>query len=112
MKKIYLLIVLLLFRIFSLNAVSSDDVNYDVEGIYINGSVELGGAVRIKEIIKLDGTFNGYIRDLVYKNDKLGTFTGVKDDFYGSDIYNGSGIQIFKVGVLNVDGDFKYENFT
>lgn len=112
MKKLYLLIMLLLFPILSLNAVSSDDVDYDVEGIYINGSVELGGAVRIKEIIKLDGTFNGYIRDLTYKNDKLKAFTGIKDNFYGSDIYNGSGIQIYKVGVLDIDGDFKYENFT
>ncbi|MBQ3142771.1 MAG: DUF2207 domain-containing protein [Bacilli bacterium] len=113
MKKIILNISLLfmfLIPFINLNAVSKDKVNYDVDAIYINSEIEIGGAVKFKEIIKVSGTFNGYIRDIVYKNEKLNKFKGKKEDFYGSDIYNGSEIVVGRVGILNTD-KLTYENF-
>lgn len=102
MKKIYLIFIFLLFPI-TLNAVSSDDVDYTVEGIYINGEIEIAGSVHFREVIKVSGTYNGYIRDIVYANSKLDEFTGKKEDFKGSSIYNGTGLNINKVGIFKKD---------
>lgn len=112
MKKIIMFLCLLMLPFLSLNAkIDNEDVNYSVEGLYINGNIEIAGAVKFKEIIKVSGTFNGYERDLIYKNNNIPTFTGKKDDFKGSSIYNADNIIINKVGILQIK-DFKYENFT
>ncbi len=109
MKKIFFLLILIFFPLITLNAVPSDEVDYSVEGIYINGQIEIAGAVHFREIIKISGTYNGYIRDLIYKRDAP-SFNGDADSFYNSDIYNGDGVIINKVGILNVE-DFSFENF-
>ena len=108
MKKLYLLLLLLLFPIISINAVSSDEVDYSIRGLYMNSELEIAGSLHVREVIEVSGTYNGYIRDLVYANSKLKEFTGVKDDFYGSSIYNGTGVTVNKVGIIKAK-DFDTE---
>lgn len=111
MKKIILIIMTLIMLPISLLAVSSDKVNYEISDYIVDSSIDISGNLVIKEIIGVKGTFNGYIRDLVYKNDDLDKFTGEDYDFYGSDIYNGSNIELYKVGKITYDKDLDFDAF-
>lgn len=109
MKKIFIFLLSLFICLPIANAVS--DVNYDVEEILIDANLDKEGNLNVKEIIVLDGSFNGYIRDLVYKNYNLNSFDGTKESFYQSDIYNGSNIELIKVGKINYNKSDDFDNF-
>lgn len=109
MKKIFIFLLSLFICLPIANAVS--DVNYDVKEILIDANLDKEGNLNVKEIIVLDGSFNGYIRDLVYKNYNLNSFDGTKESFYQSDIYNGSNIELIKVGKINYNKSDDFDNF-
>lgn len=109
MKKIFIFLLSLFICLPIANAVS--DVNYDVKEILIDSTLDKEGNLNVKEIIVLDGSFNGYIRDLVYKNYNLNSFDGTKESFYQSDIYNGNGIELIKVGKINYNKSDDFDNF-
>ena len=111
MKKIILIIMSLLILPISLLAVSTDDVNYEIDDYIVDASIDISGNLVIKEIIGVKGTFNGYIRDLEYKNDNVQKFTGSDSDFSGSDIYNGTNIELYKVGKINYDKSLDFDAF-
>jgi len=110
MKKFIFLLLMIIIPI-NLYAVSSYDVDYEIEDYIVDASIDISGNLLIKEVIRIDGTYNGYIRDLVYKNNNLSEFTGSVDDFKGSSIYNGSGIEIIKVGTVNYDKELGFDVF-
>ena len=111
MKKILVLIISL-FSFISVNyAVSSDEVDYEIEDYIVDASIDISGNLKVKEIIRVKGSFNGYIRDLVYKNDRLGDFTGDTSSFEGSSIYNPTGIDNIKVGSINYNGELSFDAF-
>jgi hypothetical protein len=66
MKKIYLLLAFLLFIPFGVNALEPD---YDIDGLYINANIKDNGDLLVKEQIVMNGSFNGYVRDLYYKGE-------------------------------------------
>lgn len=111
MKKILVLIISL-FSFISINyAVSSDQVDYEIEDYIVDASIDISGNLKVREIIKSTGSYNGYIRDLVYKNDRLGDFTGDTSSFEGSSIYNPTGIDNIKVGSINYNGELSFDAF-
>lgn len=63
MKKILILLVLLFVPI----GVGALEPNYDIDGLYIDATIEADGDVIVREQIVLTGAFNGYVRDLYYK---------------------------------------------
>ncbi len=109
MKKIVYSLIALCLLIPSI--VIASDVDYDITDYYINANILDNGDLEVEELIVLDGTFNGYIRDIVYKNDAL------NDDSYSNNkIYNASGIELSKIEAKKVkdvsfatfnDSDFK-----
>lgn len=109
MKKILIILLSLFISLPIVNAVSN--VNYDVEEILMDATLDKEGNLNIKEIIVLDGSFNGYIRDLTYKNYNLNSFNGTIDSFYQSDIYNGSNIELIQVGLVNYNKNDEFDNF-
>lgn len=111
MKKIVLLVSLFLFIPTCLLAVSSDEVDYEVYDYIVDANIDISGNMVVKEIIGIKGSFNGYIRDLVYKNDNLNDFDGSLDSFKGSSIYNASNIELYKVGTISWDGDLEFGVF-
>lgn len=111
MKKIYTILLIILLLPISLLAVSSSDVDYSIDDYIVDASVDMSGNLVIKEIIGVKGTFNGYIRDLVYKNSNLDEFTGEEYDFRGSDIYNGTGITIKNVGKISYNTELDFDAF-
>ena len=111
MKKILVLIISL-FSFISVNyTVSSDQVNYKIEDYIVDASIDISGNLKVREIIKSTGSYNGYIRDLIYKNDRLKDFTGDISSFEGSSIYNPTGIDNIKVGSINYNGELSFDAF-
>lgn len=109
MKKIITLILLLLP--ISIYAVSSSDVSYNIDDYIVDASIDAAGNMLVKEVIKIDGTYNGYIRELVYKNSNIQEFTGIDSDFEGSSIYNASDIIINKIGKIDYNKELDFNIF-
>ena len=109
MKKILVLIISL-FSFISVNYAVSN-VNYKIEDYIVDASIDISGNLKVREIIKSTGSYNGYIRDLIYKNDRLKDFTGDTSSFEGSSIYNPTGIDNIKVGSINYNGELSFDAF-
>ncbi len=88
MKKIILFFLLLIFP-FTVKAVNV--VNYDITNIFQDAQILENGDLSVKEVIVLNGSFNGYERDLTYRNSKLINHNPI--DFSEDAIYNGSSIK-------------------
>ena len=79
MKKKYLLL-LFIFFLFPFSVLAVDDVDYTITGFKIDANIEENGNVKVCEYIKQTGSFNGYVRDLYYKDgDSTYTPTGITD---------------------------------
>lgn len=100
----FLLLTLLLMPFINLKAVSSDKVNYKVNKYYINSEIEIAGGLQVKQLIEVEGTFNGYYQNFSTKNTNVKQFTGLESDLKGSSIYNPTSIEKIKIGKLkNID---------
>lgn len=110
MKKFFVLGCMLFLFPISLFAVDSEDVDYEINDYIVDAKIDVSGNILIKEVIGVRGTFNGYIRDIVYKND-LRKFDGSLDSFKGSDIYNVSSVEIRRVGTIDFNGKLDFSVF-
>lgn len=90
MKKVWsiIIVILLIFPI----SISASEVDYDITNYYINADILTNGDMKVTEVIVLDGTFNGYIRDIKYANDLL-----TENNFENNSIYNASNLEIISV---------------
>lgn len=106
MKKIYSIILFLIFLLvpFQINAYEEGISKY-----YIDMTVEENGNLYVKELIILNGNFNGFERIINYKNNRLSSFDGSLNSFRGSDIYNGSGINLISIKNIDVDSNSSFE---
>lgn len=78
---------------------------------YIEANIQSNGDMQVKELKELDGEYNGVSTNLRFKNQNLQTFSGVKNDFEGSSIYNGSDLTDLKVyDVIKSSNDFEIIN--
>ena len=92
MKKIFL--ITLLYLLFPLITYAAD---YDITKYNIEANIEDNGNVNVCEYLKLDGIFNGYVRDVFYKmGDTNYTPTNISDiKIYDINTYNMSKGEIF-----------------
>ncbi len=72
--------------------------NYGLERFYMNVNVNENGNLIIEEFFEMNGSYNGFGRTIHPANYGLRTFTGVDEDFGGSTIYNGTGMELLEVG--------------
>ncbi len=104
MKKIKSLI-LLLFLFFPI-MVKADKIDYDITNYYIQADLQTNGDMKVTEVIVLDGYFNGYIREILYRNE---------DAINDKDIYNAQGFELLNIEAMKVNQiDFdiiKNQNF-
>ena len=103
MKKFRGLFFLLAFLLLPI-LVYADGTTY----YYIEANVLSNGDMQVKEVRLMNGSYNGYLVSLKYKNSSLKNFTGDLNDFDGSGIYNSSGLQNIKVYDATVTKD-KYK---
>lgn len=98
MKKIFIFIfVFWLFPIVSLAA------DYDITHYYIDAKVSENGDMQVQELLVLDGTFNGYERDIYYEGNKT-----------SDSLYNASSLEDLQISakyVSDVSFDTFNENF-
>lgn len=85
-KFLMFLITILLFPL-----VVSAEVDYEITDYYIESHILENGDLKVKELFVLDGTFNGYERDIIYTNNSL-ELTEDAIDFSNNAIYNANGI--------------------
>lgn len=109
MKKILVLIISL-FSFISVNYAVSN-VNYKIDDYIVDARIDISGNMVVREVIKVKGSFNGYIRDLKYKNSNNKVFDKSIDSFYGSSIYDASNIEVKKVGTVNYDKELDFNVF-
>lgn len=95
-KKVLFLIILLI--LIPINVFARDG---ETSKLYINIDVLEDGSIYVKELAKLQGTYNGRLRSIIYQNLNTPTFIGEESDFNGSDIYNGSDITDLKIYDIN-----------
>lgn len=92
MKK-YLIIIIALFFCFPLTVFASGVT----DKLYIDIKIMEDGDLFVRELAALNGSYNGRLRTIDYRNLSLPSFTGKSSDFGGSDIYNASSIKNVKV---------------
>ncbi len=105
MKKFFwIILITLLFNPFKVKAY----VNYDITDYLIDATILENGDLNVKELIVLDGTFNGYIRDIIYKNNRLSSNS---NNFSDNDIYNAKGISNTKVYAIPIEEAVSFSTF-
>lgn len=103
MKKVWCTLIFFLFPVF----VTAATINYDLENFLIDAEIQDNGDLFVRELIVLDGTFNGYIRDISYANPKLKYQTPV--NFSSDAIYNGTRIENMKIGAKKINNQVSFE---
>ena len=109
MKKVLILII----SVFSFINISYavTNVDYEIDDYIVDASIDISGNLKVKEVIKVKGSFNGYIRDIVYKNSNLKEFDGSTSSFEGSSIYNPTSLEITKIGSIDYNGELSFDVF-
>lgn len=91
MKKILLSILIMLFLPIVVQA-----INFNITNYYVDASIKENGDVAVKELMVLEGNFNGYERDIRYNiNNGFGA----------------SGIEDFHIYGLRTSEEISYETF-
>lgn len=101
MKKIKYFILILLCSFLCIPTFVSAKTDVFIENLYMDVSINEDGSITVKEIDSYKGSYNGLYASFGYKNPQASTFHGTKEDFFGSDIYNGSAITNLKVGDID-----------
>ena len=70
------------------------------------------GSIKVRELIKMNGEYNGMDRDISYASYKNVPYNGNISAIKGnSDLYDGSGITDIKVGSISDDGSLTFDDF-
>ena len=88
----YLIISLLIIFPFNVKA-----NNYGIENFYIDATVLDNGDLLVKEIFELNENYNGFERIINYKNDYAPSFNPNSSIFGGSQIHNGSDLELINI---------------
>ncbi len=103
-KMLKILLFITIFLPFSVMAQDEGISNY-----YIEANVKNNGDLLVKELFVLEGNFNGYERIINYKNPFAEKFDGSIESFKGSDIYNGSHIELSSIKAIEIDEDVNFD---
>lgn len=70
------------------------------------------GSIRVKELIKMNGDYNGMDRDISYASYSNKPYNGTISAIKGNNnLYDGSSITDIRVGSLSDDGDLTFDDF-
>ena len=102
MKKLLLIIIMFLFVPIAYAS------GYGIENYYINATIEENGDLLVEECIWMNGTFNGFERVILYRNGLSRQFDPSANSYGGSEIHNGSGMEVLQVGSTSTFLDFDH----
>lgn len=109
MKKIRIILlsifVFILF-LFTNNVYAANESEYSKKLLYQDATINADGSVSVKEVMWLNGEYNGGKREIEFNDSSKYSFTGIYSNFSGdTDIYNATKISNVKVF------DISQENF-
>lgn len=114
MKRI--LFTILSFFVLPIVSFAVSNVDYDISNYYIKAKIQPNGDLKVKELIVLDGSFNGYERTIILKSNNLSSYSDT--DYEHSQIYNPGNIKDLKVSAKYLNSpsysdidDDDYEEF-
>ena len=107
MKKIIILFIFCNLFI-PLNVFAKEPTDVFLQQIKINED----GSIKVQELIKLNGEYNGMRRDIYFKNVNNKEITNTINDLYGnSKLYDGTSITNIKIGSVENDKELTYSDF-
>ena len=75
-------------------------------------NIQEDGSIKVRELIKLNGDYNGFFRNIEARNDNARSITGTLKDIRGnSKLYDGDKVIDVKVGSISDDGELTYDDF-
>ncbi len=75
-------------------------------------NIQEDGSIRVRELVKLNGSYNGFERKIYVYNPKAKAATGTIGDIRGNNtLYDGSSITDLKVGSISDDGELTFDDF-
>lgn len=106
MKKIFLLIMLFILSIpLFVNA-----EEFDVKNFYVNIDVQNNGDAIIEYYFDLNGSYNGYDLKIDFKNNNTFYFNPNLNSLGGSELNNGTGIELISIMGVTKNDDFDFIN--
>ena len=101
----FLAIVFLPVIISSLDSEPTDKFLSQIE-------INENGSIKVRELIKMNGEYNGMERDVSYASYKNKPYNGEISAIEGnSDLYDGSSITDIRVGSISDDGSLTFDDF-
>lgn len=100
MKKYFFIFVIITIIILLICFISfsNNETNEDQKLLYQDVTINTDGSLKVKEVLWLDGNYNGANRRLIFKKNYAYKFTGIYSNFSGdTDIYDATGISDLKV---------------
>ena len=79
-----------------------------IDHFYSDITVLENGDLKVKELIVLNGKYNGFERVINYKNEYAPVFDGTESSFEGSDIYNGDQIILSKIAEVKIPNKYDF----
>ena len=105
MKRILKYLLLLLFILIPVKVKA-----YGIENYYINANVLENGDLEVEEYYYLNGDYNGTTREIFYYNDSLMPFNSSLNYYGGSELNNGSNIEIEAIKGIEQKSNFNFNN--
>ena len=79
-----------------------------IDHFYSDITVLENGDLNVKELIILNGEYNGFERIINYRNEYAPSFDGTESSFEGSDIYNGDKIELSRIAEVEIPNDYDF----
>ena len=106
MKKIFLSIMLFILSMpLFVNA-----EEFDVKNFYVNIDVQNNGDAIIEYYFDLNGSYNGYDLKIDFKNNNTFYFNSNLNSLGGSELNNGTGIELISIMGVNKNDNFDFIN--
>ena len=106
MKKIFGVFIFFITCILIPVGVKASD--YGIENMHV--TVLDNGDLYVREAFLMNGTFNGMDRDIDFENILASNFTGDKESFNGSAIYNGTDIKLIQIRAIPYTDSISWNN--
>lgn len=98
MKKLFGVLIFLITCFIIPMGVNASE--YGIENFDMYVTVLENGDLYVREAFSMNGTFNGMDRDIDFENIFASKFIGDKESFNGSDIYNGTDIELVQIRAI------------
>lgn len=106
MKKIKKIIITLILLFIPFGVFAQEGIS----NFYVDATILNNGDLSVKELIVLNGEFNGFERIINFINPNASHFDESLNSFKGSDIYNGTGLELVRISEIPVNSGHSFDS--